>query len=73
MAPDGRRVDVGYWKPCSTSEHGQSYVYNTTLCALTLQVYFRSLPTYMDSAIQAELTQSNTFNKDPVEITIDPF
>jgi len=52
--PQGRLVDIGYWKAAAPGdpakkvpgEHCQSYVYNTTLCALTLQVYYRYLPTY---------------------------
>jgi hypothetical protein len=49
----GNNVDIGYWKPCKLrdvgdkkGEHCQSYVYNTTLCALMLTVYYRYLPTY---------------------------
>jgi hypothetical protein len=51
--PQGNDVDIGYWKPAcpgdkegKNKEHCLSYVYNTTLCALTLQVYYRYLPTY---------------------------
>jgi len=50
---NGNLVDIGYWKPCNLrgvdgkkGEHCQSYVYNTTLCALMLTVYYRYLPTY---------------------------
>ena len=50
---NGNNVDIGYWKPCNQrdvagkkGEHCQSYVYNTTLCALMLTVYYRYLPTY---------------------------
>jgi hypothetical protein len=51
----GNNVDIGYWKPCNSrdkptigakGEHCQSYVYNTTLSALMLTVYYRYLPTY---------------------------
>jgi hypothetical protein len=42
----GNLVDIGYWKSAAPKEHCQSYVYNTTLCALMLQVYYRYLPTY---------------------------
>ncbi len=39
---DGR--DIGYWKSPTETEHCRSLVYNTTLCALTLQVIQRSGP-----------------------------
>ena len=40
---DGK--DIGYWEaPGGKEKHG--LVYNTTLCALMLQVYYRYLPTY---------------------------
>jgi hypothetical protein len=41
---DGK--DIGYWKPVTPQEYCQNYVYNTTLCALMLQVYYRYLPTF---------------------------
>ena len=44
--PDGKPADIGYWPSASGRELGSSYVYNTTLCALTLEVYYRCLPTY---------------------------
>ena len=43
---EGNLVDIGYWKPCRKEEYCKSHVYNTTLCALMLQVYYRYLPTY---------------------------
>jgi len=36
---DGK--DIGYWSSPSADEHCRSLVYNTTLCALTLQVRWR--------------------------------
>ncbi|MDA0578148.1 MAG: hypothetical protein O3B24_08615, partial [Verrucomicrobia bacterium] len=42
----GKLVDIGYWKAASQAEQSQSYVYNTALCALMLQVYYRYLPTF---------------------------
>ena len=42
----GKLVDIGYWKNPSNSELCKAYVYNTTLCALTLTVPYRYLPTY---------------------------
>ncbi|MCX7591540.1 MAG: terpene cyclase/mutase family protein [Kiritimatiellae bacterium] len=39
--------DIGYWKaPKEGGYDGFSYVYNTAMCALQLQVYYRYLPTY---------------------------
>ncbi len=69
--PSGALADVGYWEPCNTSEHGKSFVYNTTLCALTLQVYYRMLPTYMEAAT-AEI-KKEMFQNDPDEIVIISF
>jgi len=48
---DGK--DIGYWKSIGESEK-YGYVYNTTLCALMLQVYYRFLPTYQDIAVNKE-------------------
>jgi hypothetical protein len=36
---DGK--DIGYWDPASASEHCKSRVYNTTLCTLSLEVYYK--------------------------------
>jgi len=45
--PKGRWVDIGYWKACSPDDKAErSYVYNTTLGALMLEVYYRYLPSY---------------------------
>lgn len=66
--PSGALADVGYWEPSNPAEHGRSYVYNTTLCALTLQVYYRMLPTYMESAIRE--VEKQTFEDQPGEITL---
>ncbi|MGQ9660859.1 MAG: hypothetical protein ACUVWX_00800 [Kiritimatiellia bacterium] len=39
--------DIGYWKaPKEGGYDGFSFVYNTAMCALQLQVYYRYLPTY---------------------------
>ena len=37
----------GHWESGST--HGASPVYDTTLCCLCLEVYYRYLPTYIRS------------------------
>lgn len=43
----GESYDIGYWNsPTKTESYGK--VYNTTLCALMLQVYYRYLPTYKE-------------------------
>ena len=51
---NGELVDIGYWEPAADSEHCKSYTYNTTLCALMLQVYYRYLPTYKKPEVLAE-------------------
>ncbi len=33
--------DIGYWESASDSEHCKSRVYNTTLCTLSLEVYYK--------------------------------
>jgi len=39
---DGK--DIGYWE--GLDKHCKAYTYNTTLCTLMLEVYYRYLPTY---------------------------
>jgi hypothetical protein len=42
---DGK--DIGFWEGATKGEHASpSLVYNTTLCTLMLEVYYRYLPTY---------------------------
>ena len=58
----GKLVDIGYWKPAAPGEHCQSFVYNTTLCALMLEVYYRYLPTYKppeETAAEAQFTDKD--------------
>ncbi len=43
--PKGSMVDIGYWESL-TADENYGFTYNTTLCALMLQVYYRFLPTY---------------------------
>ncbi len=51
----GNLTDIGFWNPAADSEYSKSLVYNTTLCALMLQVYYRYLPTYQTpEAVAAE-------------------
>jgi len=61
--------DIGYWESCSEIEHCKSPVYNTTLCALMLQVYYRYLPTFKtpkDSVIE-DIASEEDFD---IEISI---
>ncbi len=44
--PMGNLTDIGFWNVAADSEYSKSLVYNTALCALMLQVYYRYLPTY---------------------------
>jgi len=45
MGPDGEMKDIGHWvSPGDSEKYGNAY--NTALCALQLQVYYRYLPTY---------------------------
>ena len=46
--------DDGSWPAASKWEASNGPVYSTTLAALTLQVYYRMLPTYKPLAVQAE-------------------
>ena len=39
--PNGK--DIGYWNPVTPGEHSQSLIYSTTLCTLSLEVYYRIL------------------------------
>lgn len=53
---DGK--DIGYWESAAESEHCKSRVYNTTLCTLSLEVYYKvggySEPTPDDTQREAE-------------------
>ncbi len=46
--PRGRAVAVGYWETIGADE-SYGRVYNTALCALMLEVYYRILPSYKDT------------------------
>jgi hypothetical protein len=52
--PAGKAFDTGYWPAAAAGEYCQSRVYNTTLCALMLEVPYRYLPTYQSAAIPPE-------------------
>lgn len=66
----GQLVDIGYWKSASPTEFCQSHVYNTTLCALMLQVYYRYLPTYKapEDVEEGDTTLSNESKDVDIEI-----
>jgi hypothetical protein len=60
---DGK--DIGYWEGLDVCK---SYMYNTTLCTLMLEVYYRYLPTYRPPDVQK--TESATSSDDiKVEVT----
>ena len=43
---DGQMKDIGYWEAPGKGEAAHGLVYNTALCCLMLEVYYRNLPTY---------------------------
>jgi len=49
----------GSWDPPARAEQSQGPVYSTTLAALTLQVYYRFLPTYKPIAVEP-ISQTDT-------------
>jgi len=63
---DGK--DIGYWVDIGDSEK-YGYPYNTTLCALMLQVYYRFLPTYQEIKIDEAPELVN--QEEDIEIDID--
>lgn len=69
---DESDFDIGYWKACSTTEQCKSYVYNTTLCALTLQVYYRHLRTFDRPQPKTHLTLSDPDKDIPIEVNMPP-
>ena len=64
---DGK--DIGYWKPIG-DEEDCGFVYDTTLCALMLEVYYRFLPTYQEIKADADDGQLRD-KKEDVEIKIN--
>jgi hypothetical protein len=44
--------EMGYWEPAHPSEKCTSPVYNTALCTLTLEVYYRTLRTFDLAAVE---------------------
>jgi hypothetical protein len=68
----GRDCEIGFWKPVAMpagkAEYCQAYVYNTTLCALSLMVYYRYLPTYVSVGIDEDVPLDD--DEDDIEITI---
>ncbi len=54
--PDGEMKDIGYWEsPGKGENYGRPY--DTTLCALQLQVYYRYLPTFQSPEEIEETTE----------------
>lgn len=47
-----KQNEDGSWPPASSNEAGHGPVYATTFAALTLQVYYRFLPTYQSAAVK---------------------
>jgi hypothetical protein len=62
--------DLGYWQACSNTEQCKSYVYNTTLCALTLQVYYRTLRTFGSPELLAENVFEDENEDIPLEVEL---
>lgn len=65
----GRDVDIGYWKPPGGVNKHTSIMFDTALCTLSLQVYYRYLPTFKppaQDAVKADVPE----DKD-IEIQID--
>ena len=57
----------GYWSsPGATKQHGIDKWYTTALCALSLQVYYRYLPTYKmpKQAVKVEKTTMESLDDD---------
>jgi hypothetical protein len=69
--PKGKLVDIGYWTSPSASEFCKSYVYNTTLCALMLQVYYRYLPTYKVEEPAAAGAEPSDASKKPDDAKVN--
>jgi hypothetical protein len=63
--------DIGYWAPCTPSEHSQSRVYTTALCALSLEVYYKfgSLLTFKDLDTMRH-EDVKRLEGEPIDITI---
>lgn len=62
---DGK--DIGYWEQITETE-GYGLVYNTTLCALMLQVYYRYLPTFRTP--QEIAFDEDLVSEDDIEVQI---
>jgi hypothetical protein len=64
----GNMVDIGWWRAAKQSEP-YGLVYNTTLCCLMLEVYYRYLPTFQTpkeevAVVQAQPVQPAKDDKD---------
>jgi hypothetical protein len=63
---DGK--DIGYWE--GLDGYCKAYTYNTTLCTLMLEVYYRYLPTYKppEDADKGAVTAAST---DDIKVQVD--
>lgn len=68
MGPKDRMVDIGYWEPPWDEEKKIGRVYNTTLCTLMLEVYYRYLPTFQ--APEEIEMEEEIASEDDIEIEI---
>jgi len=62
---DGK--DIGYWE--GMDSHCKAYVYNTTLCTLMLEVYYRYLPTF--KPMDEEIKKEDVGGKSSVDVKIN--
>lgn len=67
--PDGELKDIGYWEP-KDGEDTVGHVMNTSLAALMLQVYYRYLPTYKQSAVEATVAEEQPVDEGDVQVEI---
>ena len=54
------QADDGHWDPLENEEKSPGLVYTTALAALTLQVYYRFLPTYKPIAVEAPADEKDS-------------
>jgi hypothetical protein len=70
MGIDGKMKDIGYWDAPLKKAPEQTYgpVYNTTLCTLMLEVYYRYLPTFKSPDIVVE--DNNIVADDDIDVDL---
>jgi hypothetical protein len=71
MGIDGKLKDIGYWNAPLNKAPEQTYgpVYNTTLCTLMLEVWYRTLPTYQD--VEDVIIEETLVSADDIEVKLD--